>query len=361
MKTITTFEDGKSVQVERYENGLKIGQRKIFMTDYILSLMEELHISDIIAGLMDREVELMDYFRYLNQDEMFSDFLVASMEAAERAWLIKNPQYLSFVRYAIEKINIMELEEEGVNSLFKALLKHVKEFPNEAVYVELLDALLMRVVQEDERRDCIEKIFPVIIKMARDIESPLLRDWFNIIVPHIDGKWLLEEFNKKSEKEPIKLTATQIPKNCVFIQTTTKCINYTLDIPKSRIRVKYHDDAYDDVGHPRLLTIVSVKENECIGLKFFSVKDTEEISENTQLYSYPYSNVYETGGVCWSGYREIEIKSMKDIEMLPLMFLSTVNNSHMRSNVRELFQKFSGVDFDDCNLGLPKYKLKDVF
>ncbi|MER2005840.1 MAG: hypothetical protein ABS939_00190 [Psychrobacillus sp.] len=360
MKTITTFEDGKNVSVARFDGDLKIGERQVYISDYILALMEELPMSDILATIAERETELEEFFQYLNVTKEFSSFLVKIMELAQSNWLIHNSSYTEFVRFALEKIDLVAMEPESTEKLFKSLLKQVKALPDGIVYTELLQALLGRVIRDTQKNKIINDIIPEIVKLARDMDSPLLKEWFDLMVPHVDGKWLLDAAERSSQTNPIELVATSIPKNCVFMNATSNVINYVLEIPKSRIRVKFHDVAYEDVGHPRLLSIVSVSGKRAVGMKFFAVEEKGDINGQTKLFKYPFSNVHGSGSVCWSGYSQVEIKSAKDIEMLPLMFLSTTNNTHLNGDVRNLFSKLSGKDFLDESLEVTNFKLKNV-
>lgn len=361
MKTTTTFEDGKNVLVERFDGELKIGERNISISDYILSLTEELPINDIVASMLSREEELSDYFEQLSTyDDSFSGFLVQAMEVATRSWLINDPNYLQFVRFALEKIDLTEMEPKSIEVLFTALLKHTKELPENELYTDLLAEMLKRVVKDTQKTEIINKIFPIIMRLAEDVESPFIKYLFDLLVPHIEVKWLLSSVEKRDSDKPTELVGTMIPKNCVFVSATSNTVTYVLEIPKSRMRVKFHDVAYEDVGHPRLLSLVTVKETKVMGMKFFAIQDVGEVSKQTQLFKYPYSNVYETGNVCWSGYSGTIINSKTDIEMLPLMFLSTTNNTHLNSNVRELFESNSGTDFNSEDLARTSFKLKDV-
>lgn len=360
MKTTTTFEDGKNVLVERFDGELKIGERNIYISDYIISLMEELPINDIVASMLDREEELSDYFDHLSTyDDTFSDFLVQAMEVATRHWLINEPNYLQFVRFALEKIDLTKMEPKSIEVLFTALLKHTTELPENELYTNLLAEMLKRVVKDNQKTEIINNIFPIIMRLAKEVDSPFIKHLFELIVPHIEVKWLLSAVEKRNAEKPIELVGTMIPKNCVFVSATSNTVTYVLEIPKSRMRVKFHDVAYEDVGHPRLLSLVTVRETKVIQMKFFAIQDVGEVSKQTQLFKYPYSNVFENGNVCWSGYKETNINSKSDIEMLPLMFLSTTNNTHLNSKVRELFESNSGKDFNSEDLAR-SFKLKDV-
>lgn len=59
---------------------------------------------------------------------------------------------------------------------------------------------------------------------------------------------------------------------------------------------------------------------------------------------HPYSNAYKDGRVCWSGYHDLPI------EQIPMMFLSTSNNSYLNGQTLDLFKRYSGKNFSDRQL-----------
>lgn len=91
----------------------------------------------------------------------------------------------------------------------------------------------------------------------------------------------------------MKIAELEIPKNCVLAQVTTKRHIYVLEIHKSRFRVKFHTLAYEDVGHPRLACILHVQNKQVTKMKLVPLPDVGDISLETPIYHYPYSNVFE--------------------------------------------------------------------
>lgn len=272
------------------------------------------------------------------------------MKYAKQHDLKGNKEYHEFLKYALNKIDLLDSYGPEIESIFTALIVQVKDLPNEPVYVELLDELLKRVISNDTKKKILARIFPTFIKISRELEIPQLREWFDLVIPHIDPIWLLEAMGRLKEAEEMIIGELEIPKNCVIAQITTKRKIYVLEIPKSRLRVKYHDVAYEDVGHPRMACILEVKEKLVTGMKLVAVPDTGDITLKTPVYRYPYSNVFENGKVCWNGYQDEEINSGRELAALPLLFLSGTNNNHLRSNVRELFDHYQGKDYSTQQL-----------
>lgn len=344
MLIIAKFENGERVIVERYEQDKKIGTRRLYINDYIGSLMNELPISNIVHHIVERNSDYAEYFKSLENTTELSDFLVQTIKHADKFTLGKNEQYQLFLKHALRKINLLDLHGEVVEELFSSLIDQVKELPNEPVYIQLLDELLKRVISVDAKKEVVAKIFPVLIKMASDADSKELREWFELAMPHINSIWLMEALSQMNSTE-MKVAELEIPKNCVLAQVTTKRHIYVLEIRKSRFRVKFHDLAYEDVGHPRLACILHVQNKQVTQMKLVAVPDVGDITLTTPIYHYPYSNVDDSGEVCWDGYRGEVITSGKDLAAFPLVFLSGTNNTHLRSNVRELFEHYKGLDF----------------
>lgn len=345
MKVVANFENGKMVTVERFEADQKVGTRRLYINDYIGALMSELPIQDVIHNVISREKEYATFLEELEENDMFSDFLVQTLEYANSFRIERNENFQAFLACAFKKVNLLTLNPREIERLFTALIYNVKELPKESVYVELLDQLLKKVIDKDMKQEVVSKIFPALVSMARQVESPLLQVWFELALPHIDPLWLMKAIGQLGEENEMKIAEMEIPKNCVMASTTTRRQVYVLEIPKARFRVKFHDLAYDDVGHPRMLCILHVQNERLINMKLVAVHDDTEINKTTPVYHYPYSNVFDNGTVCWNGYKNEVIKCGKDLSMIPQIFLSGTNNTHLRNDVRVLFEAYRGKDF----------------
>ena len=106
------------------------------------------------------------------------------------------------------------------------------------------------------------------------------------------------------------------------------------------------------VPYPNLLFDTRASENGYVSCRIFAVKD-EILTEDTVLYQFPYSNVSDSGHVCF-GTNEIifsEPKEMKtDCERMVDIFFSSPYNgdyyaekytSWLEPDMRKLFEKLS--------------------
>lgn len=350
MELIARFKTGENVLVERYEGEQLVGKRKLYFNDFVASLSEQLNISDVLHQVVSRQDEYENYLEHLVDSNDFTEFLVSSMKYASKQELQSNKTFQAFLAEAIKKIDVHEVHPEQVNKLFRALLKNVKELPSEPVYMELLDTMITRIISDDKKTELLERVFPQIISMAENMKSPHLRKWFELALPKMDPLWLVEALATLKEASEVKLAQIEIPNNCVFVNITTKQQIYVLEIPKTRMRVKFHDIPFEDVGHPRMICVVSVSNKRVNSMRLFALPNEGIINNSTPVYHYPYSNVYGDGRVCWNGYTKEEINGATDVEMMPKLFLSGSNNSHLKANVKEMFEALEGKDFPDEQL-----------
>ncbi|WJV32371.1 hypothetical protein QTG56_23720 (plasmid) [Rossellomorea sp. AcN35-11] len=76
-------------------------------------------------------------------------------------------------------------------------------------------------------------------------------------------------------------------------------------------------------------------------------KDSKPLSEESQLYHYPFAHVYENGKVCW-GFRNEVINTLAQLRILTRVFLDTPNNHDLaREGSVERLVKLQRKEFED--------------
>lgn len=132
---------------------------------------------------------------------------------------------------------------------------------------------------------------------------------------------------------------------------------------------EYFGTVYENVGVPTILFAVVLANNILQGFKIAAVKD-KVITEDTQIYYYPFSNVSSpTSYACVGGNRisNIEIKSTSQLHSMPDMFLSMPNSNdsygHNESGLeyRPLLKKLSNKKFPDKYLKPANMKYSEWF
>ncbi|MEI2358948.1 hypothetical protein V8V70_22300, partial [Mesobacillus zeae] len=166
---------------------------------------------------------------------------------------------------------------------------------------------------------------------------------------HMDNKWFKETMEKvqASTNKKVPYFSGQIPPGIAYMGVNSHGTSYVYEIPKSKIRVKYHDVAIDDVGHPRLLAIYKLKGEKVASMKLVAVKENEPIHDLMDVYRYPYAHVFANGSVCWSGYSGFTKDTLPHIAK---MFLSTSNSNHGVEGCLKLYKENEGKDFDDSKI-----------
>lgn len=112
---------------------------------------------------------------------------------------------------------------------------------------------------------------------------------------------------------------------------------------------------FKNVAMPRTLFAIKVCNNKCASLRIGCIKD-RFIKEDTPMYRYPYSNVFDTRNVCLGGNRinDFDLGTLSNLVMVPEMFLAMTNNhdGYNEANLsgflyEDLLELLSGAKFDE--------------
>ena len=123
---------------------------------------------------------------------------------------------------------------------------------------------------------------------------------------------------------------------------------------------------YKQVAMPKTIYAVKVCNDRCVSLKICCIKDSPIIDNNTTIYRYPYSNVFDTRNVCLGSniLNDFDLNGTRNICMIPEMFLAMKNNHDGYSgsnkssmNYEDLLEVFEGAKFDE-NILVESYSTK---
>lgn len=87
---------------------------------------------------------------------------------------------------------------------------------------------------------------------------------------------------------------------------------------------------------PSLLWIFNLNDRSCIQATRVFALEAPVINPKTQIYHFPFSNVYITGVVCWgeAAFLKIPLGSLMDLSLLPAMFFAKPFNHDLESGIR---------------------------
>lgn len=124
-----------------------------------------------------------------------------------------------------------------------------------------------------------------------------------------------------------------------------------LVIPKQKTEL-FYSDARFYIPYPTLVFRFVVQKGKVTGSEVFSVKGAA--SEESRLCHYPYTNVYDSGRICWGSNSLPKCHALADLDALTALFFSAKCNDDLFSperllkgcevyqgNVRAFLQKMS--------------------
>lgn len=141
------------------------------------------------------------------------------------------------------------------------------------------------------------------------------------------------------------------PRNTVYITHSNDLTQYKviMEIPKAIQTIRYENGGVkrlEFIGFPRLLCSVSVKKVtegwRVDDSKLFAVEEQAKIDYHTQLFHFPFPNVYKNqtvGDICWGGNSLPIYKEIRDLEKVFHLFLQAPFNEDLQTFVFSNHQK----------------------
>jgi len=347
-KLVFTMEEGNFPLMERYENDVKVGNRKITLEMLLRSFIKDASVDLIFDELINnRTDDIIDYFENVNAANDNGYLFLVILFNQIQDGLLDNSNFSELAKLVIDKAADDALTEEALTTVLSSWINKIKRVPCNARYAELYKDLLQYFLGSPNETDLSvqRELLKTIYKYLKGLkEKKAIDKWVAMHIEHLPTSILLDGIRARSEGSKMIYGFSKVPKNASFVATTSAGTTYFYEIPKSKIRVKFQDVAFENVGHPRLLFAITCVNDQVRGVKLCALKGKVELNLETELYHYPYSNVFTDGRVCWSGWDELPI------DQIPLMFLSTSNNSHLNEDTLSLFQKYQNKNFNDRNL-----------
>ena len=85
---------------------------------------------------------------------------------------------------------------------------------------------------------------------------------------------------------------------------------------------------------PSLLFMIGVTAGKMSVSRVYAVKECyRQVTADTELFMFPYGNVYQTGKICWGGnYDVFDVDSVTDVELVIERFFSAIMNNDLYHN-----------------------------
>lgn len=351
-----TLTDDKYPIVERYQDNVKIGEKKVKKDDLIENFISLTPVDKILYSLMKSKLDELElYLQSITDVEPLGNEFISVILQSLPFTLKNNSKIKETIELVFELANEEMLSDEQFNALVLSWgqqINKVSELTEQ--HIDIMETILKKSFSNNTDVGIKMRLAKFYKDLLYLIEDSEVKDW---VIGHLDHVPLheLKEIVQKQEKSSSKTVIYnmgKVPKNAAFVASTSNGLTYFYDLPMAQYSVKYADVRFNDVGHPRLLFAISVGNDGRIQtIKLGALKSADTLDGDTVIYKYPYSNVFGTGTVCWNDYHDLEI------DTIPMMFLSAPNNSHLGNTTLELFKRFENQPFAEDLLGEGKWKL----
>lgn len=160
--------------------------------------------------------------------------------------------------------------------------------------------------------------------------------------------------NEKVKREKSLFISSALPMNTVkYAKYDGGTEMIALAYPATQHDVMYHTTEFKQVGFPNLLFVFKLKDNRLTTKRVYCYKD-KFIRNETELYTYPYANVFEHNDMCFYLPGDHDIKDLVQLQTLPHIWRNTVMNDHLYNPLRtslnvalrELLQVFENKPFN---------------
>jgi hypothetical protein len=143
-----------------------------------------------------------------------------------------------------------------------------------------------------------------------------------------------------------------------------------MEVPPHRRTVYYHEAVIEDVPFPRLIFGFELMQrdgkHDITSVMLGALEDQILANEESEVYFYPYTNVYSDFKVCWGGSQLPCLDRISQLTTIPELFFNSPNsdcyyNSSNVSNLpyRELVETLKGKEFPDGFLRKTGRKLSE--
>jgi hypothetical protein len=330
MKTrITIDESGLQLPVvERLMEDMIVTSKKIHVADLhksMIAVADEWMLYDAVFGdetNAERAVERM--FEYLDNEGLGrgDKFYLALANLLKKNEYAKPGQLVEVFRALCEVVNVAKLDSIAYANVVRGMVSRLDAITD----TEALQSMMLSLLEKTHFFD--------------SPEVELLEKVLTVIQAKV------KEFDAGDELD-IELVTPVLPKHCVFYKAGKGNQTVAIEFERSRIDVNLNNQMISQVGHPKLLFVFTVG-SRSISASVSAIKD-EVITGKTKLYRYPFSNVYNHAGCCWS---VPQVKDVRNLESFPIMFLQGIRNFDLYPKTggfeyRELLQHCTEQDFND--------------
>ena len=359
-ETRITLRDYEAV-VETINTGIAMNRRVITPSDLALTMLSILEDEAVIHHLL-REKNFNEMFEgFFNTQHMNGESMIDEMSTILEMALgyIQETEdeeaVTEFFLNLVSKFDPTNFSEEETINALRRFLTRIHSFEDKTHIQELFYHLLEEVnlLGADIAGKYAGKVLEQLLTKAKTntLDIEMIHSLFQVTSKVAKREWVLEVLEQHIPKKKV-YSSPLLPKNCfIYQEMMDGALIVGIEVEAQRFNINYHRKQFEDVGHPKLLFLFTVRGQKVLGCRLVCVKD-QVLTPETQLYRYPFSNVFEHTGTCWPDLKSYQIKSVAHLGTMPFAFLHSQNNDHAYSgvNLGEKYHDLQGKDFDHDTL-----------
>ncbi|KAF2421616.1 hypothetical protein [Bacillus subtilis] len=170
---------------------------------------------------------------------------------------------------------------------------------------------------------------------------------------HIVSSVKMDEVEDRHSVPEVILTSPSLPLNTVkYAKLSDDTDLLFMTYPETSVDVTYHKTVFYDVPFPNLVFCFGVTNNRVSKHMLMAYKD-RFLREDTQLYRFPFSNVFGDGGMCY--HDNSIIHDLVQLQSFPHNWIKQPFNDHLFQQgnnnlldqpLRELFEQSQSKQFN---------------
>ncbi|TKC15040.1 hypothetical protein [Robertmurraya kyonggiensis] len=347
--------------VENINTGIPMNRRAITPSDLALSMLVILEDEAVVQYLL-REKNFDDMFenffnvQHINGESMIEEMKTILGMALDYIQKAEDDEAVTeFFLTLVSKFDPTEFSEEETIKALRRFLSRIYTFEDRSHIQELFTHLLEEInllgteMVGQFAGKIMEQLLKSVKKNTLDIE--MIHSLFKATSLVAERDWVLEVLERHIPKKKV-CSSPLLPKNCfIYQEMMDGALIVGIEVDSQRFDIHYHRKQFEDVGHPKMLFLFTVRGQKVLGCQLVCVKD-QVLTPDTQLYRYPFSNVFEDTRTCWPDLNSYQIKTVAHLGTMPFAFLHSQNNDHAfrGTNLGEMYQGLQGQDFDNETL-----------
>jgi hypothetical protein len=345
--------------VENINNGIPMNRRSIVPSDLAISMLGIIEDEAIVTHLI-REKSFDEVFesffntQHYNEenfvDEMCSIISMAMkyVDKAESGEVVQ-----AFFMTLVSKFDPTDFSETDTVETLRKFLSQIRKFEDPSAVQELFYYLLEEVnLLGDLKGPFAGRILKQLLSSVKSsLDRNLIHSLFQATSEVAETAWILEILERHIPKKKA-CSSPLLPKNCFIYQEMLDGAKLVgIEVEAQRFDIQYHRKQFEEVGHPKMLFLFTLRGQKVINCMLVCAKD-QVLTSETALYKYPFSNVHGSTNTCWPDLNSYEVKSIAHVGTMPFAFIHSSNNEHLFTgvNLGEKYHELQGKDFDQDTL-----------